>query len=251
MKKEKKLFLVAAVSLLIVVCVGVSYAWFSQRAALATLMNIMPPDDIKIVPIDDKGGDALMLDLDFDADKYGDEKNEETGEITIRRPVYIWSTSPVHQLEIVHTTNLNQLSFNIYPATKKADNSITYSTEKKLNGEYKNKNKEDASLAEKQFLNNYKTGDIVEAHAYPLYWLAGNSGDKDYVSPSDHDKVDTEVESTSEIQFDPAKQVEKTYYKTYYIIEITWQENSKETDLFYVIAQNCAVTATEGSVSEP
>ena len=74
MKKEKKLFLVAAVSLLIVVCVGVSYAWFSQRAALATLMNIVPPDDIKIVPIDDKGGDALMLDLDFD-ERYGDDWN--------------------------------------------------------------------------------------------------------------------------------------------------------------------------------
>lgn len=249
MKKEKKLFLVAAVSLLIVVCVGVSYAWFSQRAALATLMNIMPPDDIKIVPVDDKGGDALMLDLDFDADKYGDVKNEETGEITIRRPVYIWSTSPIHQLEIVHTTNLNQLSFNIYPATKNEDNSITYDTAKKLTGEYKNK--KDASLAKEEPLNNYKNGDNVEAHAYPLYWLAGNSGDEKYVSVADRSQIVTTVTSKSEKQFDPAKQVEKTYYKTYYIIEITWQENSKETDLFYIMAQNCAVTATEGSVSEP
>ena len=151
----------------------------------------------------------------------------------------------------MHTTNLNQLSFNIYPATKEADNSITYSTAYKLMGNYKNQDKNDASLAEKQHLNNYKDGDSIEDHAYPLYWLAGNSGDKDYVSSSDWDKVQTEVKSTSEKQFDPAKQVEKTYYRTYYFIEITWQENSKETDLFYVMAQNCAVTASEGSVSKP
>ena len=84
-----------------------------------------------------------------------------------------------------------------------------------------------------------------------MYWLAGNSGDEKYVSVADRSQIVTTVTSKSEKQFDPAKQVEKTYYKTYYIIEITWQENSKETDLFYIMAQNCAVTATEGSVSEP
>lgn len=255
MKKGKIFALIAVVALLFMASVGISYAWFSQSAAMSTLMNIIPPDSIKIIPIDSDGDDMAMLDLDFNEDI--DEKNEETGEITIRRPVYIYSTSPVHQLEVVHTTNLNKLVFNIYPAIAEKDQNgfitrITFDTNNSLNGEYINRNPDDSSMAKPENLNNYKEGDSVEAHAYPLYWLAKNSGDERYVSDSDKTSIVTHVTSESEIKFDPAKQVEKTYYKTYYYIEISWQENSKETDLFYVMAQNCAVTAIgEGSEGTP
>lgn len=251
MKTGKKLVLTAVLVSLLMASIGISYAWFAQRAALSTLINIIPPDSIKIVPIDDKGGDVVMLDLDFN-EAYNDEKNEDTGKITIYRPVYIYSTSPVHQLEVVHTTNLNQLSFAIYPATKNEGGSITYDREKKLSGEDKNPSTDNPKLAEPANLNNYKEGDSVEAHAYPLYWLAGNSGDKNFVDDKDWDKIVEEVNSKKSQEYDPAKQDYRTYYKTYYYLEISWQEDSKETDLFYIMAQNIAVAENnEGSVSTP
>lgn len=250
MKKKMYLLIVAITSIAIVI-VTVSYAWYYQHAALATLMDIVPPDSINIVPIDIDGKDVAMLDLDFN-EKYGDIKNDETGTVTIRRPVYIYSSSPVHQLEVVHTTNLNKLSFKIYPATKNENGSFTYNTGISLSGEYINKNEINPSLADPASLHNYKDGDHVEEHAYPLYWLAVNSGHKDFVDKADKDKIVQEVSSKRETKFDPAKQVNKTYYTTYYYLEISWQENSKDTDLFYIMAQNIAVTAEEeGSISTP
>lgn len=240
---KKHSFAVVAV-LMIITAVGISLAWFYQHAAMSTLMNIVPPDSISIVPVDGDGNDSSMLDLDF---KEGiDSKDNNTGKITIYRPMYVYSTSPVHQLEIAHTTNMNELSFAIYPATLNEDKSYSYDKNNRLSGEYKNKDN-NTSLAEQNNLNNYKAGDTVEKHAYPLYWLAGNSGDGRYVIDADKSKINQAVVSKTEKKFDPAKQVDKTYYKTYYIIEISWLENSKETDLFYVMAQNCAVTANEGS----
>ena len=239
MKQSRKIAIVAVVALVLLVRAGLSYAWFSQRAALSTLMNILPPDSIEIYPVDTDGGELKMLDLDF---KEGDLKDEETGKITIRRPVKIYSTSPVHQLEIVHTTNLNQLNFKIYPATKTAEGyAYTPTEENALTGSYINPIAENNfSLAEEENLNNYKDGNSVESHAYPLYWLAGECGYKDRVS--DWDGAWREVTSSYETKIDPAKQVEKTYYTTYYILEISWQESTKETDLFYIMAQNIAVT---------
>lgn len=249
MKNSRTLALIAAAALLLA-GVGVSYAWFSQHAAMSTLMSILPPDSISIIPIDSDDGSAMtMLDLDF---KDGDIKDED-GTIHIYRPVCIKSTSPVHQLEVVHTTNLNKLEFKIYPAvaTKTAESfTITYQPDAPLSGAYKNPKDGEPSLAKEEPLNNYKTGDTVEVHAYPLYWLAVNSGRKDVVEGGWQEGW-REVESSSTTEFDPAKQVEKTYYSTYYMLEISWQEDSKETDLFYVMARNIAVTSAEGSVSTP
>lgn len=239
---------IAAVAAVLLMGIGISYAWFSQHAALSTLMDILPPDSIKIYPVDADGGEMGMLDLDFkegvdDKDTVGDDTT-----ITIRRPVKIYSTSPVHQLEIVHTTNLNKLTFNIYPATKTDEGySYTPPEKKALVGSYINPDPNVPSLAAKENLNNYKNNDKVEAHAYPLYWLANNSAISNY--RQDGWNV---VISESEDKIDPAKQVEKTYYTTYYILEISWQENSKETDLFYIMARNIDVTEkSEGSVSKP
>lgn len=232
---------------------GMSYAWFSNQMGLSTLMTITPPDSINIVPIDSDGNDATMLDLEF---QEGDQKNEETGEITIRRPIYVYSTSPVHQLEIVHTTNLNKLTVSIYAAMRNEDDSFTYDTSKSLSGDYVNKRNDDPSLAKKENLHNYKVvegdnveGDNVEAHAYPLYWIADYSGAYEFVADNDKKLITNQVTSIKQNKYDPVKQVYKNYYQTFYYLEITWQENSKETDLFYIMAQNIAVTeqSSEGA----
>lgn len=246
MRNRKHILIIIIVLFLAVT--GISYAWFSNQMGLSTLMTITPPDYINIVPVDSDGNDATMLDLEF---QEGDQKNVDTGEITIRRPIYVYSTSPVHQLEIVHTTNLNKLSVSIYAATKNEDGSFTYNTSKPLLGNYANKRNDDPSLAKKENLHNYKVGegDNVEEHAYPLYWIAGYSGAYEFVADNDEKLITNQVTSIKQNKYDPVKQVYKNYYQTFYYLEITWQENSKETDLFYIMAQNIAVTeqSSEGA----
>lgn len=248
MRIVRKIVLTVVVSVILLTGIGISYAWFTQRAAMSTLLNIIPPDFIDIIPVDSPGG---MLDLDF---KEGiDSKDEVTGDVTIRRPVCIKSTSPVHQLEIVHTTNLNNLTFAIYPTTK-VDGGVLIPDEdaKSISGAYKNESVSGSKLAKQETLKNYQsTDDVADVHAYPLYWLAENSGDGRYVDDADTPKIQNRVESYTERKTDPNKQVEKTYYDTYYYLEIHWREPSKETDLFYIIARNIAVTEKEGSVSTP
>lgn len=221
MRKSSRgtLMMVISVVITLLITAGLTYAWMSQRAAMTTLLSIEPPDKITIIPTTDNGVELKELVLDYN--EKTDTKDED-GTIHIFRPVCIRSSEPVHQLEIVHTTNLNELSFNIYAAKKIEVNGkqkIQSTSEAPLFGEYKNKDK-DTNLAKSEPLENYKSGQTIESHAYPLYWIANNSD------------ADT---SNNEIGADG-----KTYYNTYYILEISWKETSKETDLFYIMAQNVA-----------
>ena len=240
--KRKTILLSVLLAALLLACSGISYAWFSQRAALSTLMNIIPPDSITIIPIDSQTGQAMtLLDLDF---KEGDTKDEETGAITIRRPVCIKSTSPVHQLEVVHTTNLNKLEFKIYPASL-ISGRFSYDPNEGFTGNPINLLQSDPNLAETESLNNYKDRDNVEAHACPLYWLANCCGARNYVKADDWLNSYINVTSERSEEYNSAKQCNTYYYSTYYILEITWQETTKETDLFYILAQNIAVESVD------
>ena len=71
------------------------------------------------------------------------DDTNENGTIHIYRPVCIKSTERIHQLEIVHTTNLKELSFNIYPASKvingESGYKISYSKDARLSGVYINR----------------------------------------------------------------------------------------------------------------
>lgn len=215
---------------------GLTYAWMYRRAAMSTLLKIQPPDTIAIIPTTDDGSELTMLDLDFHENS--SDKNED-GIVTIYRPVCIRSSEPVHRLEIVHTTNLNDLSFNIYLAQKTIDsnNDVLITANKTiLSGEYKNETTEGSKLAKQEVLENYgSTSDVADVHAYPLYWIAVNCVTDGVLSDSEITENWQKVTSVQEIGAD-----QKINYNTYYILEISWKETSKETDLFYVMAQNVA-----------
>lgn len=226
-RKNTMTIISVVISLLIVA--GLTYAWMSQRAAMTTLLSIEPPDTISIIPTGTDTSELTMLDLDFHENS--DDTNEN-GTIHIYRPVCIKSTERIHQLEIVHTTNLKELSFNIYPAFM-VDNGesgikISYSKDTTLSGKYINQDSD--GLAKVETLENYTDTDTVEKHAYPLYWIGVNCTDLE----NKQDGWQTII-SYSETGAD-----QSVYYKTYYVLEISWKESSKETDLFYIMAQNVA-----------
>lgn len=211
---------------------GITYGWIVQNAALTTLMKILPPDTITIVPISaTSGAEVVELDLDY---RDGIDRKDENGTIHILRPICVRSTNPAHRLEIVHTTNLKNLSFAIYPATKVSSaQGFQLEAEAALSGKYKNQ--ADDLLAKREILENYEsTADVADVHAYPLYWLAVQCYEKT------HGGTGRPVTSYTERVLDPETKTEKDFYCTYYYLEISWLEETKETDLFYIIAQNVA-----------
>ena len=213
---------------LLAVLAGITYAWFIQNAALTTLLSIEKPDTITISNVD--GSEMTELDLDY---REGTDQKDADGKIHIFRPVCIKSTADSHQLEIVHTTNLESLEFKVYPVAEgagfdKDDPGIL------LSGSYVNPADESVyKTAKQEKLQNYSDSDTVDAYAYPLYWIAQICS----TQPKEEDGW-RQVSSTEQTEFDVASKSEKIFYYTYYYLEISWQETTKETDLFYVMARN-------------
>lgn len=213
-----RLTIVALVVLLLVL--GLSRAWFVNQNNITTLMQVTEPSPIAI-----RGphGEALSaLDMSYtDDDKHGDT-------VTIRRVVSVSSNEEKHKLEIVHTTNLKGLTFKVYAAQENAagSNSVnagnytyTYNADKSIAGKYIN---EDSSTADYKYANdrkrafNFDQYDKVQAHAEPIYWLADESQTG---RDADNDSVASK-------------------YLNYYVIEISWTETTKETDIFYLLVKN-------------
>lgn len=220
--KRKVIWLLLLALAMLLSTVGLTYAWMAQRASMTTLLTITPPDTITIIPTRKDGSPMTELDLDFNED-IGDKKIGN--KIQIYRPVCISSTEEIHRLEIVHTTNLKDLGFKIYPASIQTDENnvvtIQQTSDTPLPGEYKNETSPNSKLAKEEVLENYTSPtDVADRNAYPLYWITDNC-------PADKSKPETGAD-------------QKTYYNTYYMLEISWMDETKETDLFYIMAQNVA-----------
>lgn len=206
--------------------VAFSYAWFAGKADITTLVNIKAPTAIAI--LGPHGEAQTSLDM-----SYTDEDVDADGRVTIRRVVSVSSDASEHQLEIVHTTNLKGLTFKIYKADEvesapagsgsitEKDYTYTFDKSKPLEGSYinlkstgNNYKYADNSMHDK----NFESYQNVQSHAEPLYWVASGA-----------QEAKVRDESNTNVQ---------TKYLTYYIIEISWEDTTKETDMFYLLARN-------------
>lgn len=245
MKKTSVYLLLLAAVLMVLLTAGGSYAWLSrQQASMDTLLSILPPDTIVIIPVSEDGGGVLPeLDLDYHA---GSKDYIENGVIHILRPVCVKSSYPAHRLEIVRTTNLENLSFKIYPAPWDDENAFVLPSDNRtaLSGSYLNlaegynENEGTPKLAtpDKALNKNYQDSDEVESHAYPLYWLAAKICKHGGVASDTEQPVISRVVK----EIDPHVGEERDFYYTYYYLEISWMEATKNTDLFYILAHNVA-----------
>lgn len=229
----KKIILVRFIVSTVVVLallLAISYAWFTDEADMATLIEVNSPSQVSV--LGPHGQDMESIDMSYtDSDKNGDR-------VTIRRVISVSNSADSHQLEIAHTTNLRNLTFTLYKATElgKADSDTgtetrdantvvdkgykyTYSDADKINGSYINLKDTSGNYKfadETKHSVNFDTNN-VQAHAEPIYWLS--SGDL----TSDANNGNENVKSKN---------------LTYYVVEISWDETTKETDIFYIFAQN-------------
>lgn len=242
MKKEteEKLFHKKKIGYSIIVCtvilvllIGFSRAWFYNKMDMETLLSVKGPSDISILGPDGSEMESLNL-------RYTDTDEKEGDKVTIRRVICIQSAAERHKLEVVHTTNLKGLTFNLYEAkpvttSSESSNTVTdtgltfsYDGNKPIQGSYINEKSTDNNNYKyalgkdeqnSKHEENFGEYEMVQAHAEPLYWLVG-----DILSA---DKTNTTV------MIDGEKN-----YRTYYICEISWTEKEeKETDMFYILAK--------------
>lgn len=240
--RRNKILLIQSIAMVVVAAVllgGVTHAWFVSRADITTLVEVSGPTDISI--LGPHGSAMTQLDLSYtDSDKTTEPDGKTT--VTIDRVISISSDSAQHELEIVHTTNMNGLTFKVYEATEvsgsdaadgitSGDYKYSYDKNKPLDGVYLN---EDVSRKNGGYKyaddndiyhsKNYSSYSNVQTHVEPLYYLV-KKGTGPNASKLDATKKADDNTNVS------------TKYLTHYILEISWQETEKETDIFYVLAK--------------
>lgn len=236
--RQLVLAVLAALACLALIC-GATMAWFTYRYRLSSIGRIHPLTTISILA----PGDTVIQSIDLSYDK-----SEVTdGQVSLKRPFVIRSGAENFDLCIAHTTNISGLTIELYEATADGEENSAYIagiTEKgtpyywnKKNGTnlfnregYLNLEGEVGShLVAKQDHDAHRetfrlTEDLiydnVQKYAEPLYWVM---------------KGATGVPRTGD---------DENYY-TNYILEISWNETDKETDILYVIAQTSDAQAGE------
>lgn len=212
--KRQYIYLIGVIVLALVLGV-VIYAWLFHRNSMATMAPVIHPGSIAIT-----GPDGSVMDA-FDLSYSDDEITTEadgTKRVTIKREFCVKSTAEKYKLEIVHTTNMKGLTFSLYSGNDletPLSGSFLNLDYGKSSPQYNYANTDKHSL-------NFDGYSNVQAHAEPLYWKVNGELSSDTTSTVKENISGEEV----------------TYYLTKYVLSITWIEENKETDLFYILAEN-------------
>lgn len=237
--KRRLIISAAATAVVLALVIGLSYAWFFNQSNIATLISIAPPSPIAIKG--PHGQSLTSLDLTYtDADK------DENQKVTIRRVISIENGGGDHKIEIVHTTNLKGLTFQLYKASEvqnanASDGTISeggytykYDTTNPIKGSYINaalettdyKSAVENSVEKSKHSKNYGEYTSVQKHAEPIYWITDSALDADK----------NNIVQATDSSGDNTETTQK--HRTYYVLEISWTETTKETDIFYVLAKD-------------
>ena len=242
--KRKKVTIISIIVAGLLVMIGITFAWFYQNQKAASLTQIAPPGEIIISGV--HGSKLDQIDLSYNS---GDIDGNT---VTVRNVICIDSASKNIKLKLAHTTNVENLSLRIYPATegtsqpvsgnyvKGSDSGIDYYytfdpktgyTTKQLGtvGDAMklmtclNADENNSELAKPDGYyhnNTYGTNKKirVQNQAEPLYWTS-----KDVYS--------LPLNSQKELN----EHIEYKYYGCF-VLEASWKEQNKETDIVYVTA---------------
>lgn len=251
--RRKKVTIISAIAVGLLIIIGITFAWFYQHQKAASLTQIAPPGEIIISGV--HGRKLDQIDLSYNNENVGDDK-----QVTVRNVICIDSASQDITLKLAHTTNVENLSLRIYPAqesTSQPDDSTTYvkgtdagkdyyytydskvgyTTKKQTSDsddmkqmDCLNPDENDPKLASKtdqyyqrtygEYGENEKK---VQNQAEPLYWQSKEN--EKYSLPLNSKN---ENEKNAHIKYE---------YYGYFVLEASWTEQNKETDIVYVVAE--------------
>lgn len=209
----------------IALIIGLCLSWFVQNESLSTVGAVKAPSTLKLM-----GPNQTTIEqIDLRYDKKRDV--DESGRVTLRKPFCVTSdkANTGYALFLAHTTNINGLSIKLYRATAKNNPSSVDATA-------------------------YVAG--LDNRGKPFAWNKGGSdlmttSEGSYLNKDNDGKADTEHDPQT---FDKAlglndleRSASPLYWKlpnqntgdnavNNYIIELSWQETQKETDVIYLIA---------------
>lgn len=228
-KKELLAGLVVFAALTLII--GLMLAWFFGQQSASTVGVIKEPAAIAIYG----PNQTYMSQLDLSYDK---EEVSDNGVVTIRRPFCITSPSQYIVLYVAHTTNIKDLKITMYEATdvtndgnatgdiegidsrgqiykwKLSANPWKFGNVDSIDGKYLNKGV--GYVANKELHTKiFSSEDNVQVNAEPLYWKPGDNS----------------------LSLSHIKDSEDRFIGNY-LLEFTWTESEKETDIVYLIAKS-------------
>lgn len=218
--REKRLMAAFAVLAVAVLVLGVTLTWFGGSQSASTVAKVREPSKLRILG----PGETTVeqLDLSYDASNVDADEN-----VTVRRGFCVESDGAPFELYVANTTNISGLAINVYRVTVNAVGDA---------------------------------GDVVEAGSYswskngnPLTFKVVNDEDGDGIANAPTGSTDPTFGDYTSVQsnaaplyryctFDASDLDAKTDGSaadvTNFIIELTWAESVKETDIVYLIARN-------------
>ena len=252
-KKEYKTILLI-IALIVLAVLGISYAWFYRQQKVASITRIASPGEIIISGV--HGKDMEQIDL-----SYGNE-DVANDTVTVRNVICIDSLEKDFILQLAHTTNVTDLSLRVYPATesdtipdtssncvKGSDGGKDYYysynpavgyTTKRLQTDTDTMKllvcrnaKNDGSgmaLESGDYHNNtYGQSETrVQNQAEPLYWESTEQLSLSLTTNDEKKGQGVTYKKNANIKHD---------YYGYYVLEASWTEKDKETDVVCVMAK--------------
>lgn len=247
---KKKILLILSLVIIFSVMLSVSYAWLTRHVGLGILTRVSKPGEISIDGV--HGSNMTLLDLSYGADDI-----DADGNIVVSNVVCIGSSLQEFSFQIAHTTNIKGLKINIYPAKESLtkpegdvkykkgtsdgvdyyyiyDSSVGYTTSADtglelmtcLNATDANKNLAWPTGAYHN--DTYGTDENrVQKNAEPLYWI----------------KDDTL--KSKNLVFSDGGTLYELANAGFYVVEATWKEKEKETDLLYIITDSNQSVSTK------
>lgn len=242
--RRKKVAIISSIVAGLLIILGITFAWFYQHQKAVSLTQIAPPGKIIISGV--HGSELDQIDLSYNS---GDV--DENGKVTVRNVICVDSEAKNVLLKLAHTTNVENLSLRIYPASEVAsqpqnteeyvkgsdsgkdyyytfDSQTGYTTKATASDKMQlmtclNADENDKELAKQNGDYHDKTYGAnetrVQKQAEPLYWTSQSK----YTLPLD---------STS----NKNEHIKYAHYG-YFVLEASWTEREKETDIVYVTAE--------------
>lgn len=203
--RRRRLAASLAVLCVAVLFVGLTYTWFVGNQSASTVAKIAKPSNLQILGPNSTA--IEQLDLSYDASNIVD------GAVTVRRGFVVESDGEAFELQVANTTNIKGLDIKVYRVNANGTKGdlVVDSTTTWDKGDEVTFTTISEESGKTQTFKNYAD---VQSNAVPVYRYADFSAD--------------EFEG------------EDTFIN--FIIEVTWTESVKETDMVYLIAKNTSTT---------
>ncbi len=208
--KRKRLMAIFAVIAVAVLILGLTLSWFVGSQTASTVGKVAQPSKLHILGPNQSA--IEQLDLSYDVSNIDGEKK-----VTVRRGFCVDSEKEGFELQVANTTNISNLEIKVYRVMV---NDPSASGDVVEPGSYswsKNGSAIDfTEIADSSGIQTFNGYENVQSNAIPQY--------RYHIFAADD--LDRDGSDVAEV--------------TNFIIEATWTESVKETDMVYLIARSSA-----------